>query len=86
MSSTYEIIDLISGNVIRAYGSEVEALAALRALLDQAGSDALADYSLMKVIDGDQTVVAMEGDLLRLVEQPSAADVVVTPGAPSPSR
>ena len=78
METTHEIIDLVTGNVIGAFSTELEAIAALRAVIDESGSSHLADLALMRVVDEDQSMVAMEGDLVGLVERlrltPPSAD------------
>jgi hypothetical protein len=67
MNDYFEIIDLKSGNVIGGYESEDEALASLRRSLHTHGPRAIEELSLMRITDDDQFLVAMQGDLERLV-------------------
>ena len=67
MDGYFEVIDLKSGNVIGGYESEDEALAALRRALRAHGPRAIEELSLMRITEDDQFLVAMQGDLERLV-------------------
>jgi hypothetical protein len=66
MDTLYELIDLTSGNVVGEYDSEVEALAEVRRFAVEYDASAVKDYSLMRIEDGRQSLVAMQDALIRL--------------------
>jgi len=70
MANKFELIDLTSGNVVGDFGSEGKALDSLRQALGQPGVDSITDYSLVRVEDERQSVVAMQDALVRLVTNP----------------
>ena len=79
MASSFEVIDLRSGNVIGGYESEDEALASLRRSLYAHGQRAIAELSLMRITDEDQFLVAMVEDLERLVRDSESGAVRSAP-------
>jgi hypothetical protein len=64
----YELIDLVSGNLAGDYDSIDDALAALHLVAMRHGTSAIEHFSLMRIHDDDQALVAMQEDLVRLVE------------------
>ena len=74
MRSSIILLDLISGNVISDFASESEAWAALHDIAVEDGLDTLADLSLMLIQNGDPTVIAMEGALVRRVAREMERD------------
>lgn len=70
--------DLPSGNVVTDFANERVAWAALRDWAREDGLDAIQGLSLMRIQDGEPTLIAMEDDLVRRVAQelrPEAAQV-----------
>jgi hypothetical protein len=80
MDTSCEIIDLRSGNVIGAYESEDEALAALRRSLRTHGQRAIEELSLMRITDDDQFLAAMQDDLERHVHESGRSTPPSNPG------
>ncbi|HEY7036085.1 MAG TPA: hypothetical protein VH482_32430 [Thermomicrobiales bacterium] len=66
MDTFYELIDLTSSNVVGEYDSEVEALDEVRRFAEECDISAVKDYSLMKIDQGRQSLVAMQDALVRL--------------------
>jgi hypothetical protein len=65
----YVLFDLMSGNVITDYANESDAWQALcRAAADD-GLESIANLSLLRVEDGQPTLIAMDDDLVRRVER-----------------
>jgi hypothetical protein len=79
MNDYFEIIDLKSGNVIGGYESEDEALASLRRFLYTHGRSAITEFSLMRITDDDQVLVAMQDDLERMVRDSETGMVRTAP-------
>jgi hypothetical protein len=71
MDSSFDVIDLNSGNVTGGFNSEDDALASLRRAVGAHGPRAIQDLSLMRSTDDDQIVVAMQDDLERRVRDSS---------------
>ena len=67
MAVTYELIELMSGNVTGDYASEQEALERLRHAFETNGASAIADLSLMKIENGAQELIAMQEELVHRV-------------------
>jgi hypothetical protein len=68
MEDFFELIDLVSGNLAGDYDSVDDALAALHVIAVLHGKSTIEHFSLMRIDDFDQTLVAMEEDLVSLVE------------------
>lgn len=67
MGSYVEVFDLRSGNVAANYVDENEAWAALRQTAVEFGLEALEGYGLSQVRDDQDTLIAMEDDLVQRV-------------------
>jgi hypothetical protein len=65
----YVLTDLLSGNLFAAYASEDEAWGALRSWAEEFGLDELHDLGLMRVQDGELTLVAMDDELVQRVRE-----------------
>jgi hypothetical protein len=68
MDATYELFDLASGNVFDAYESESDALDVLVEMDLAHGHEAVRRFALLRELDGDSSLVAMEDELVRRVE------------------
>ena len=64
---SFEIHDLISGNVFDVFDHESDALEALVAYAVDQGLKAVARFALLRERDGASSLVAMEDDLVELV-------------------
>jgi hypothetical protein len=69
MVSYYELFDLASGNVIEDYDRESDAIAALVEVVRAHGIQAIETFALTVVKSGHPTLIAMEDDLVSLVER-----------------
>ncbi len=67
MDATYELFDLASGNVFDAYESESDALDVLIEMDLAHGHEALRRFALLRELDGDSQLIAMEDELVRRV-------------------
>jgi hypothetical protein len=65
---SYELLDLILGDLAGDYASADDALAALHLVAERHGASAIDHFSLMRIHDDDQSLVAMESELVRLAE------------------
>lgn len=81
MAATYALIELISGNVAGDFESRLEALMCLRRALEEHGVEAITELGLMEVNDGQQQLIAMQDELVRLV---TALDAPASRSAPVP--
>jgi hypothetical protein len=68
MDDFYELIDLVSGNLAGDYDSANDALAALVVTAERYGRPAIESFSLMRIQGDEQSLVAMQEDLVELVE------------------
>jgi hypothetical protein len=68
MDDFYELIDLKSGNLLGDYESAEKALAALNKAARRHGRTAISNFSLLRVRGNDQFLVAMQEDLVDLVD------------------
>ena len=68
MPSYVELFDLRTANVVANYADENEAWAALRQAAIELGLEELEGYGLSQVRDGQDTLIAMEDELVRRVE------------------
>jgi hypothetical protein len=68
MNDVHELIDLVSGNLAGDYDNVDDALAALHVVAERHGMSAIEHFSLMRIDHDYQTLVAMEEDLVKLVE------------------
>jgi hypothetical protein len=69
MDSYFELFDLASGNVIEDYECERDAIAALVDVVLNHGIRVIGTFALTRVQSGQPTLIAMEDDLVRLVER-----------------
>ena len=69
MNASYELIDLISGNLFDAYERESDALDMLIEIDLAQGAEAVRRFALLREVDGDSGLIAMEDDLVRRVQQ-----------------
>jgi hypothetical protein len=67
VDSSIILLDLPTGNIITDFASERDAWDALLSWARDDGLEAIAGLSLLRVQDGDPTLIAMEGDLVRRV-------------------
>lgn len=68
MNDFFEFIDLVSGNLAGEYDTAEEALEALRLVAKRHGRTAIENFSLMRIDGDDQSLVAMQEELVSLVE------------------
>ena len=78
MRSYVELFDLRSGNVAANYANEDEAWAALRQAAREFGLKELEGYGLSQVQDGQDTLIAMEDDLVQRVAHELSLEVVAS--------
>jgi hypothetical protein len=67
MSVFCQMLDRSSGNVIKDYPSEEAALEELRTIGQEYGFDEIRTLALLKFQDGHPTLVAMEDELIALL-------------------
>jgi hypothetical protein len=72
MNAFVELIDLESGNVIADYPDEHDAWRALRQMAMQFGLQELHGLGLMRFEDGNPSLIAMDDELVRRVEDMTA--------------
>ena len=68
MDAFFELIDLTSGNVIADFSDVGEALATLRRAAAEHGLSAIENLSLMRIDEDEQSLVAMQDELVNMVE------------------
>ena len=68
MDEFYEIVDLRTGNLLSDYPRIEDALAVLREIAERRGRAAIADLLLMRNVGDEPSVVAMDDQLIELVE------------------
>lgn len=68
MSVFYQLIDRMTGNVIKDYETETDALKELDVVGREHGFDEIRDYALLTFEDGSPIHAAMEGELVALVQ------------------
>jgi hypothetical protein len=68
MDAFFELIDLTSGNVIADFSDVGEALATLRRAAAEHGLSAIENLSLMRIDEDEQSLVAMQDELVGMVE------------------
>lgn len=68
MSVFYQLIDRMSGNVIKDYETEADALKELDVVAREHGFDEIRDYALLRFEDGSPVNAAMEDGLVALVQ------------------
>jgi hypothetical protein len=68
MDAFFELIDLTSGNVIADFSDVGEALATLRRAAAEHGLSAIENLSLMRIDEDEQSLVAMQDELVDMVE------------------
>lgn len=73
MAVFFQLMDKTSGNVIRDYDTEDEALAELREVAQNYGPDDIRGLALLKFEDGHPTLVAMDDDLIARLNLASLA-------------
>ena len=78
MGSYVELFDLRAANVVANYADENEAWAALRQAAMEFGLEELEGYGLSQVRDGQDTLIAMENDLVQRVERELGLEVVAS--------
>lgn len=76
MNDPIILFDLPSGNVMTDFATEREAWAALCGWVCDEGVAAIADLSLLRIQDGEPSVIAMEDDLVRCVTGDLHSDAV----------
>jgi hypothetical protein len=69
MDGFVELIDLASGNVVGNFDDLDSALALLRATIDDGGDEAIAELALMRIAGEEQTLIAMQHELVELVKR-----------------
>lgn len=67
METTFELFDVVTGNVFDAYERESDAWDVLIAIEQEQGSDAVRRFALLQVVDEDSQLIAMEDELVNLV-------------------
>jgi hypothetical protein len=65
MSLPFLLCDLVTSNVMAAFASERDALETLRESAAADGVASIENLSLLLILDGDPTLIAMEDDLVR---------------------
>ena len=73
MTIFFQLIDATSGNVIRDYDTEDDALDELRDVALNDGLDDVRSLALLKFEDGRPTLVAMGNELITLLNLASLA-------------
>jgi hypothetical protein len=73
MTTSYELIDYESGNLVGSYATEKEARAVVRRACEAEGNDVALGLGLIRVRDGSQELVAEDLDLLREAPAPVGA-------------
>jgi hypothetical protein len=68
MDESFELIDSVSGNLGGDYDNADDALSALVETAKNHGWSAIEGFSLMRIRGDDQFPVAMQDDLIHLVE------------------
>ena len=68
MSTFYQLLDLASGNVVDDFDMTVDTRAALSRRPKSFGKESIRGLSLMRISDEGQAVIAMEDDLVRLID------------------
>jgi hypothetical protein len=76
MSVFFQLLDRSSGNVIKDYPSKEAALEELRGVAQEHGVDELRTLALLKFQDGHPTLVAMEEDLIVLLNLNAASQIL----------
>jgi hypothetical protein len=71
MDQHYELIDLESGNFVGDYETVDDAIATLRRAAQRYGRSAIERLSLVRVRGDDESLVALDDDLLALLESGS---------------
>jgi hypothetical protein len=67
MPASYEIFDLVSGNVLDVYDCEGDALDALADIALERGTAEVGRFALFRESDSNSALVAMKDDLVQLV-------------------
>ena len=67
MDSTFEIFDMVSGNVVDVYDDENDAIGALADIAREDGFGEVARFALFHEQNGASTLVAMKDELVRRV-------------------
>jgi hypothetical protein len=67
MAAYYELFDLRSANVMEHFATEREAWNALRQLAQEYGLEELEGLALSQSLDGQDSLIAMEDDIVRRV-------------------
>ena len=78
MDSYVELFDLRSGNAVANYDDEDEAWAALRKAAIEFGLEEIEGYGLSQVRDGQDTLIAMEDDLVQRVAHELSLEAVAS--------
>ncbi len=68
MDAFFELIDLATGNVVGDFADADEALAALQNTRERHGLSSIRNLSLMRIDGEQQSLVAMQDQLLAMVE------------------
>ena len=69
MVSSYELVDLASGNMIEDYEREQDAIEALMRIVEHHGSHPIATFALAHVQGNQRRLVAKQDELVLRVEQ-----------------
>ncbi len=69
MDEFYELLDQKSGTLLKEYETEQAALRDLRAFSHEHGRDSLRGLALLRVVNDDSTLVAMDVDLIEHVKR-----------------
>jgi len=67
MATYYKLVELTSGNVADDFDDLDEAMSVLSSAVETHGAAAMSTYSLLEVVDGAASLIAMEDELLALV-------------------
>lgn len=73
MTVFFQLMDTTSGNVIRDYDTENEALDELRGVARSYGLEEIRGLALLKFEDGHPTLVAMDDELIAYLNLASLA-------------
>ncbi len=77
MNAPYILIDLLSGNVLTDFASEAEAWQTLSEMAAEDGPGAIEHLSLVRMRDGQPTLVAMEDEIVLRVAQGLHQEAIV---------
>ncbi len=85
MTERYQLFDLDSGNLAAEFDSTLEAMHELGRVAREFGISGISQLALFRFCEGSENLVAMQNDLVQLVEEHERAALAGSP-APKATR